>query len=297
MVSTLKQRARAIACAATVLILAPAAAMAQPAPVPSPKALDPTTLGPINGNGVRPGGFAAPVQPVDPQYSSPPTAKRVTDVSSINGVWETWMTRGDAAHPPSPAIPRAPLKASYQAEVDALAAKNRAATAAGQPPTTAWSQCLPEAFPSMMRAASFGLQILVTPGQVTMIDELLTQVRYIYLDEPQGRIGDIEPGFFGHSVGHWEGDTLVVDTIAVKTTALFNNTPHSDQQRITERIRLTSPDFLVDDVTIVDPVVLTGPWTFSYVMKRNNAMKLQEYVCEHNREYDNGGAQRLKVSE
>jgi hypothetical protein len=258
-------------CLAAVVTLAPAAALAG-APV------------------------AIPPAPIDPQYLSPPTSKRVTDKSSINGVWETWLGRNDPAHPPSPNIPPAPLKPEYQAKVDAATRANREASSKGKPPTTAWSQCLPEGFPSMMRSGSFAVEILVTPGQVTMINELLNQVHRIYLDEPQGKIGEVEPVFFGHSVGHWEGDTLVVDTIGVKEDALFREMPHSDQQRITERIRLLSPDWLEDQTTIEDPVVLTAPWKFTWIMKRNNAAKLQEYVCENNREFDDSGAQRLKVS-
>ena len=251
-------------------------------------------LTPVGALAGQPAG--PPPAPIAPQYLSPPTSKRVTDTSGINGVWETWLGRNDPAHPPSPNIPPAPLKPEYQAKVDATARANREATAKGLPPTTAWSQCLPEGFPSMMRSGSFAVEMLVTPGQVTMINELLNQVHRIYLDEPQGRIGEVEPVFFGHSVGHWEGDTLVVDTIGVKEDALFRDTPHSDQQRIVERIRLISPDWLEDQTTIEDPVVLTGPWKFTWIMKRNNPAKLQEYVCEANREYDDNGAQRLRVS-
>ena len=51
------------------------------------------------------------------------------------------------------------------------------------------------------------------------------------------------PGYYGRSVGHWEGDTLVVDTIGIKTSVRYQGMPHSDQMRITERMRLVAPDF------------------------------------------------------
>jgi DNA-directed RNA polymerase subunit N (RpoN/RPB10) len=74
--------------------------------------------------------------------------------------------------------------------------------------------CLPEGMPAMM-GATFPLEILQSKGQVTIIEEAFTQVRRILLDQPQKPIADVEPGFYGHSVGKWEGNVLVVDTVGV----------------------------------------------------------------------------------
>ncbi len=62
------------------------------------------------------------------------------------------------------------------------------------------------------------------------------------------------PAYYGRSVGHWEGDTLVVDTVGIKPTVSgYRGMPHSAQMRVTERIRMLSPDILHDQITIEDP--------------------------------------------
>src|SRR5690606_37649633 len=108
---------------------------------------------------------------------------------------------------------------------------------------------------------------------------------------------DAEPGFWGHSVGHWEGDTLVVDTVGIKEYVRFRDVPHSNQMRIHERMRALTPDMFEDQITIEDPVYLTVPWTFMYRYKRKPGYKLYEYVCEDNRQYrdpETGGT-RLRL--
>jgi signal transduction histidine kinase len=78
------------------------------------------------------------------------------------------------------------------------------------------------------------------------------QTRTIFTDG-RGHPADLEPGFFGHSIGHWEGDTLVVDTVGIKTvTELSRGIKHSDKLRVTERIHLAkdNPDSLVVEMTM-----------------------------------------------
>ena len=110
-------------------------------------------------------------------------------------------------------------------------------------------------------------------------------------------LDDIEPGFYGRSVGHWEDDTLVVDTIGVKKSVEFRNVPHTVDMRITERIHLVEPDVLWDEVTIEDPEVLESPWVATFVFRRLAGYEMMEYVCEDNREYaDETVTPRLRVT-
>ncbi len=144
--------------------------------------------------------------------------------------------------------------------------------------------------------AMFPLEILQSRGQVTVIEEAFTQVRRILLDRPQKKIDDVEPGFYGYSVGKWEGDTLVAETIGVKDSVRYNNMPHSNQMRIRERITLKSPDILWNEITIDDPVTLDKPWTYVVALKRMPDYILLEYVCEDNREYaDEKGLQKIRI--
>jgi hypothetical protein len=140
------------------------------------------------------------------------------------------------------------------------------------------------------------MEILESKGQVTIIQEAYNQVRRIVLDQPQKPIDDVEPGFYGHSVGHWEGDTLVVDTVGIKESVRYQNTTHSREMRIKERIRSVAPDIVWDEITIEDQVTLEKPWTYTLAYKRLPGYTLLEYICEDNREYaDERGVQRVRI--
>ena len=80
--------------------------------------------------------------------------------------------------------------------------------------------CLPDGMPGMM-SGPFPMEILQSKGQITMIQEAYTQVRRILLDREQKPIDEVKPGFYGRSVGHWEGSTLAVDTVGIKESVLY----------------------------------------------------------------------------
>jgi hypothetical protein len=195
--------------------------------------------------------------------------------------------------PPPPPPP--PLKPEYLKEWQARVQAVREAEAKGQPLATGYTHCLPDGMPSMM-GAMFPIEFLQSRGQITVIEEAFTQVRRILLDRPQKAIDDVEPGFYGHSVGRWEGDTLVVDTIGIKEHIRYQNVPHSKELRIRERIRLVTPNILWNEITMEDPVTLEKPWTVTYAYKRMPDYTLLEYICEDNREYaDEQGLQKIRI--
>ena len=222
---------------------------------------------------------------------------------NISGAWErygnvfgplTEAQRNDKTIPPRALPP--PLKAEpmkiYQARLKAI----QDANAKGTPIATGYVECLGDGMPMMM-GAMFPIEFLQSPGQVTVIEEAFTQVRRIKLDQPQKPIDDVEPGFFGHSVGHWEGDSLMADTVGIKESILYQNVPHSNQLRIKEKIHLVAPNILWDEITMEDPVMLDKPWTVYYAYRRMPNYTLLEYVCEDNREFtDKAGIQQIHVA-
>jgi hypothetical protein len=223
----------------------------------------------------------------------------------LTGAWERWPGQtggpGAATDPPpvSPAagrIPEPPLKPEYLAIWRAEQAEIQRLTAAGLPPANNYSACIGDGMPAMMQAM-FPMENLETPGQVTVIQEAYNQVRRIYLDGELPAPEDAEPRFSGHSIGHWEGDTLVVETVGIKDYVLFRNVPHSSQLQISERIRLVADDTMENQVTLIDPAYLTGPWTWTWAYRRWPEYRIQEYVCEDNRYYRDPeqGYQRLRV--
>lgn len=214
----------------------------------------------------------------------------------IGGTWEASFARNGNPGVRSPQADP-PLKPEHLAAWRARQAEAEAAAARGEPLATSATYCLPQGMPAMMGGGGpFPTEILLSDGQVTIIQEAYNQVRRIYLDEPQLPLAEIEPGFYGRSVGVWEGDTLVVDTIGIKESVRYRDVPHTSAMRITERIRRVEPDVLWDEVTIEDPEVLEEPWQFTFVLRRLPGYEMMEYVCEDNREYaDADGTTRLRI--
>jgi hypothetical protein len=226
-------------------------------------------------------------------------------VRGINGSWEAYPPRAaglgsgagvSASVPGAAPVPEPPLRPEY---LDAWRAEQRRIaelTAKGLPPVSSGMACLPEGMPGMM-LATFPMEVLETPGQVTIIQEAYNQVRRIYLNEELVAPEEAEPRFAGHSAGSWDRDTLVVKTVGVKENVRFRNTPHSMTMRITERIRLIADDFMENRVTIEDPEYLSKPWTWTWIYRRWPGYKIQEYVCEDNRYFEDPELryQRLRV--
>lgn len=213
----------------------------------------------------------------------------------------TWQRYGFFGRPvdrryAAPPEGRLLLKPAYARTYNARTKAEEASDAQGKPIAAPGVDCLPYGMPEMM-SAIYPLEILQTPGQVTIIAEAFSQVRRIYLDEPEKKIGDVPPGYYGYSVGHWDGKTLVVDTIGIKDSVLgHEEMPHSDQMRISERFHLVAPDILHDDITVSDPVTLEKPWHFTFAYKRSKGYHMQEYVCENNHEYiDDGGVTHVRL--
>ena len=151
----------------------------------------------------------------------------------------------------------------------------------------------------MMSVAVYPIEIIQTPKQVTIIQEAFSEVRRIYVGIPQLPIDEVPPGYHGRSVGRWEGDTFVADTVGIKESVQYQRIPHSAQMRITERMRLVTPDILHDQITIEDPVTLEKPYTYTLAYRRIPDYEMVEFVCaENNREYvDEKGIVRMRVLE
>jgi hypothetical protein len=215
-----------------------------------------------------------------------------TAASNVPDITGSWERARDAS---IPAASQPPLKPQYLKEYQAKLQAFREANQKGEPIADHVVMCLPDGMPGMM-SGPFPMEVLQSKGQVTIIQEAYTQVRRILLDREQMKIDDVEPGFYGRSVGRWDSGTLVVDTVGIKEGVLYQNVPHSKDMRIKERISLGANGLLRDEITIEDPVVLEKPWTFTFGYRRMNDYQLLEYICEDNREYaDQNGIQRIRV--
>src|SRR4029453_16646580 len=220
----------------------------------------------------------------------------------LTGVWGAYQGARGARGTPDPlgAVQAGTpaLKPEYAKDYTARQAAAEAATQPREPGATNGILCVPYGVPTMMSVANtiYPVEIIQTAKQITIITEAFSEVRRIYMDKPQMPIDEVPPGYYGRSVGKWEGDTLVVDTVGIKETVQYNTIPHSDKMRITERIRLAAPNVLHDEITIEDPVVLEKPITYRLAYSRKNDYEMVEFVCDNNREYlDANGVVRLRT--
>jgi len=216
----------------------------------------------------------------------------------LSGAWDPFRgSKGpEAKYAPPPASPLV-LKPEFAGPYQTRRAAEADAAKRGEQLANASAQCVPYGMPTMMSVAIYPVEIIQTPKQVTIIAEAFSEVRRVYIGKPQVDPTDFAPGYYGHSVGHWEGDSLVVDTIGIKpTVAGYLGMPHSPQLHITERFDLVAPDFLHDQITIDDPVTLEKPVQYTLAYKRLPDYEMVEFVCDNNREYvDDKGVVRLKL--
>jgi hypothetical protein len=227
-----------------------------------------------------------------------PARAQSTSPPNITGAWVPMGAgRGvDSKFVPPPAGPVV-LKPEYAKAYETRRAAEADATRRGEPPASAAVLCNPYGMPRMMAVASYPIEILTVPGQITIVTEAFSEVRRVYLDQRQLPVDEVPPGYYGHSVGRWEGDTLVIDTVGIKDSVPgYNGMPHSGEMRIVERMRLVAPDILHDQITIHDPVVLEKPLTYTLGYRRLPNYKMVEFVCENNREYvDEQGRVRMRL--
>jgi len=196
------------------------------------------------------------------------------------GIWFRTFAPATAGAKPAPP-PKPKLKGKYKADYEAWQAamlKNNGLVKK----TT--SNCAPPGLPGIMQLPQYPYEFLFTPGRVTINQEAWMQTRTIWTDGRQ-HPEDPDPGYFGHATGHWEGDTLVVDTIAIKDSLeLAPGMHHSPKMRITERIHLKAgdPNTLLNEMTIDDPDALEEPFKAVVPYTRDRNGKLLEFQCSEN---------------
>jgi len=143
------------------------------------------------------------------------------------------------------------------------------------------ANCLPPGLPAIMNQP-YPMEILLTPGKVTIVIEAYTQVRHIYTD---GRPlpEDPDPLFYGTSVGNWEDDTLVVETVGLAQVPRGLAFPYSEKLKVVERFRLTGPDTMSIETTLIDPEAFTAPYSMgTRNLARHRTWTIAEYICEEN---------------
>ena len=184
---------------------------------------------------------------------------------------------------PKPEIPQ--LKGKYKTHYDEIQTLIKSGDPEAQLKVERRaSACEPPGMPGIM-TQPYDIEFLFTPGRVTMIQEAYMQVRRIFTD---GRPlpDDPDPTYNGTSIGHWEGDTLVVTTVGLRDGGTMGRwgITYSDKVRLTERIHLdpADKDVLIVENSFEDPEALVAPWHSVYKYKRQRSFDQIEFICAEN---------------
>lgn len=151
---------------------------------------------------------------------------------------------------------------------------------AGKEQRSPTSLCRANGVPGMILLRNEPLYIAQTATEVTFLYQSDHQFRHIYLDVPHS--AKVKSSWYGESVGHYEGDTLVVDTIGLtpKAPVDYYLTPHTDQLHVIERYRRIGDGKTLEvTFTVEDPGAFTMPWTASQRYRELVNSPMQEYVC------------------
>jgi hypothetical protein len=150
-------------------------------------------------------------------------------------------------------------------------------------PPDSVARCIPPGVPRIMDIP-YPWEVVQARDRIVIIFEVGV-VRQIFTDG-RGHPKDLEPTYMGNSIGKWEGDTLVIDTVGLndKTWLDANGLPHSDALHVVERFRRVNHDTMRADITIDDPKAYTKPWTVEKLFDLKPDWQLKEYVCTENNE-------------
>jgi len=238
--------------------------------------------------------FAQPGAPKPPEGPAP----RLNGKPDLSGLWQrpyvpdmTVTTPDGKTQVADPSLPNDPATENMKGR------KGQALPPRKVLPFTEWGKaqwesydaakgdytgsCLPFGLMRSMNSPD-PIQIMQSDQYLSLLYEQNTWFKVFPLDGRKHR--DIVPTWFGDSVGHWEGDTLVVDTVNFNGKTRLDTTghPHSDQIRIVERFQRTDLGHVAYEVTVNDPKTFTRPWKNTRVFTLRPDWEIMEYSCEEN---------------
>jgi hypothetical protein len=230
-----------------------------------------TTLGLVSARGAE-----TPSEPMD----AIPTLKDYEALAKLPDFGGTWTPDvNDQERQETENVP--PWRQKAEKQIKHLMAEEDAGR-----PFPIIDHCFPTGMPGYMLFTHNAFELLVTPGRVTLLGEGDgNRLRRIYTDG-RAHPADPDPSFHGHSIGHWEGTALVVDTVAVLPQVYLAisesvGVPNNGDLHIVEHLHLDDKNTLLDDLEITAPKVLTKTWktTRKYYRTRKQKFDIVEGVC------------------
>jgi len=143
-----------------------------------------------------------------------------------------------------------------------------------------FDRCISRGLPGSMLPGAYNMGIAVwqAPGIVGIQLEMVHETRIVYLDGRAPPPREVR-NWLGYSVGHWEGDTLVITTTNFEPGSSLGGVPNSDQMRMVERLTPIGPNEIRYRAEVTDPVVLSAPFAYDFPWRRNDDYVQYEYAC------------------
>ena len=143
-----------------------------------------------------------------------------------------------------------------------------------------FDRCISRGLPGSMLPGAYnmGIELWQAPGMVAIKLEMIHETRIVYLDGRAPPPADVR-NWLGYSVGHWDGDTLVIETSNFMPGSSIGNVPNSPEMKMVERLTPTGPNEIRYQATVTDPVVLTAPFAYDFPWRRNDNYVQYEYAC------------------
>ena len=223
-----------------------------------------------------------------------PVPMSMAEARNFNGVWANAIggIHFDTLRTNSRRDQQPPLRPEYMRQWQ----QRWTDADAGEATTDPTALCIPPGFPRFLTMVLPG-EILQAEHQLNWYAEFAEATVRVYLD---GREipEDLVPSFNGFSTGHWEGNTLVVQTVGLRGDTLVDTTgvPHSDQLTVNWRMTKVTPDYFEVAIELVDPVVFTEPWTTTkYYSRLPEGEFVQEYACQAGNRFEVNDAGEIEV--
>ena len=209
----------------------------------------------------------------DPWAGVPVAERPAAGTPDLSGIWVMpspvhALKTTDGKDPPL--LPAA--KAEYAKRQAALKADPKS-----DPDTNCWMQGVPR-----IVYAPYPVLIAQEKDRVNLVYETNHTFRIVSLRQPLPKESpDLDPQWLGYSAGHWDGKTLVVDTVGFndKTWLDYSGLPHGEKLKVQERYTLKGPDRIEGVVTITDPDTFSRPWSTAFTLVRKPGYELKENVC------------------
>jgi hypothetical protein len=228
----------------------------------------------------------------EPQPASSSNQKKY-DPRNFDGVWH--LAEGGKFGPVAQKDGVQYVVYPFTREYQAIYDQRLADAAAGNPYQAAGTTCLPSGAIRLLTGGGPPLEIFHTPQKVAILKENGGWSR-IYLNRGHLAPDELYPMFYGDSIGHWEGNTLVVDTISLGGANNIDGTaPHSAAAHLVQRISRISADRLRVEATLQDPKALERPVTTTAILERRPDAEFTESFCTNERNVRNSqGSQSVK---